>query len=108
MADAERDGGFYNAVRTLWMQPCRVLPEHLGRLPEEFARQATAQLSSEDAVVSLLERLQIPPDLWEETIVSELLALPGWAGLMSRLEEDPGLAPRELLRCSLMDLLAVG
>ncbi len=36
-----------------------------------------------------------------------MLALPGWAGLMRRLEEDPGLAPHESVPCSLMDFLAV-
>ena len=27
---------------------------------------------------------------WPEILQAELLALPGWAGLMRRLEEDPG------------------
>ena len=31
-----------------------------------------------------------PEAEWEEVLQSELLALPGWAGLMRRLEEDPG------------------
>src|SRR5438270_121819 len=44
---------------------------------------------------------------WEEVLQAELLALPGWAGLMRRLEEDPDLAPHETVPCSLMDFLAV-
>jgi uncharacterized protein YbcC (UPF0753/DUF2309 family) len=38
---------------------------------------------------------------------SELLALPGWAGLMLRIEKDPNLALHEHVPCSLMDYLAV-
>ena len=38
---------------------------------------------------------------------AELLALPGWAGLIRRLEENPGLAPHKRVMCSLMDYLAV-
>ena len=38
---------------------------------------------------------------------AELLALPGWAGLMRRMEEDPALAPHESVPASLMDFLAV-
>jgi uncharacterized protein YbcC (UPF0753/DUF2309 family) len=44
---------------------------------------------------------------WQHVLQAELLALPGWAGLMHRLEEDPDLAPHEPLPCSLMDFLAV-
>jgi hypothetical protein len=44
---------------------------------------------------------------WEQVLQAELVAMPGWAGLMRRLEEDPGLAPHESVPSSLMDFVAV-
>ena len=48
-----------------------------------------------------------PEAEWEEALQAELLALPGWAGLMRRLEEDPGLAPH-VKRALLADGLSGG
>jgi len=103
----DRRAGFYRCVRTLWHQRGALLPNHLRDLPAEFRRQMRAGMNSEEAVADALKRLRVPITNYERIITSELLALPGWAGLMNRLEHEPELAPHDRVRCSLMDFLAV-
>jgi uncharacterized protein len=103
----DRERGFYAAVCQLWRKPGALMPNHLSGLPAEFRWQSAAGMTAEDTVRNTLQRLQVPADCWDDVITSELLALPGWAGLMRRLEQEPSLAPRENLPCSLMDFLAV-
>lgn len=103
----EREEGFYIAVRSLYSRPGAVPPEHLAGLSAEFIRQEREGYSGDQAVMAALDRLGIRPPDWEQFLIGELLALPGWAGLMRRLEEEPGLAPHECLPCSLTDFLAV-
>lgn len=103
----ERDQGFYVAVRNLLCQPYGIFPRYLVGLDEEFRRQRDLGFSAIDAVLDYLDVEQIPETHWKDLIQAELLALPGWAGLMRRLEEEPRLAPHRPLPSSLMDFLAV-
>lgn len=100
----DRERGFYTAVRTLLEQPGFLLPSELRGLDEEFRAQAARQAVAGDVVAGWLG-----PDenQWEERLRDELLALPGWAGLFSKLEREPGLFPHQQLPCTLMDFLAV-
>jgi uncharacterized protein YbcC (UPF0753/DUF2309 family) len=102
-----REKGFYKSVRTLLSQPCGIFPKYLIGLDEEFRRQEYLSFSATDAVLDYLLALYFREADWESVLQSELLALPGWAGLIRRLEEDPSLAPHEPVPCSLMDFLAV-
>ncbi len=43
----------------------------------------------------------------EPFITAELLALPGWAGMVRKLEQEPSLAQHQRVPCTLMDYLAV-
>ena len=101
-----REQGFYASVRKLLSQPCSVFPQYLDGLDEEFRRQADLEFSAADAVLDFLDSQRYEAD-WESVLQAELLALPGWAGLMRRLEEDPNLAPHESVPASLLDFLAV-
>ena len=85
-----------------------VFPRYLTGLDEEFRRQERMAFSAADAVLDYLDsaRISMKPN-GKASFETELLALPGWAGLMRRLEEDPGLAPHESVPASLMDFLAV-
>jgi hypothetical protein len=103
----ERQVGFYRAVRALWQQRAVLLPDHLKGLAGEFARQQAADMSPEDVVARALMLLYVPERDWERVITAELLEIRGWAGLMSRLEHEPELAPHDRLPCALMDFLAV-
>jgi uncharacterized protein YbcC (UPF0753/DUF2309 family) len=102
-----RERGFYESVRMLLGQRGGVFPKYLTGLDKEFRRQQERSFSSADAALDYLDAENLADNEWEEILRSELLALPGWAGLMRRLEENPGLAPHESFPCSLMDFLAV-
>ena len=102
-----REQGFYESVRTLLARRGGMFPRFLRGLDKEFRRHEASTFSATDAVLDYLDAHNLPESQWEEILQSELLALPGWAGLMRRLEESPGLAPHESLPCSLMDFLAV-
>ena len=78
-------------------------PRYLTGLDEEFQRQEYLSFSASDAVLDYLDSQHFNEADWAEILQAELLALPGWAGLMRRLEEDPSLAPHKSLPCSLMD-----
>ena len=103
----KREKGFYGSVRTLLGARGGVYPRYLTGLDDEFRRQEYLSYSAVDAVLDYLDTQHFRESAWEEVVQSELLALPGWAGLMRRLEEEPELAPHETLPCSLMDYLAV-
>jgi uncharacterized protein YbcC (UPF0753/DUF2309 family) len=102
-----RERGFYESVRSLLGQRGGIFPRYLIGLNEEFRRQEYFSFSAADAVLDYLDSQYFKEDEWEDVLQGELLALPGWAGLMRRLEESPGLAPHETVPCSLMDFLAV-
>ena len=102
-----RELGFYIGVRTLLSRRGGIFPLYLSGLDEEFQRQQYFSFSSADAVLDYLDSLCFREEDWTQVLESELLALPGWAGLVRRLEENPALAPHEQLPCSLMDYLAV-
>lgn len=102
-----REDGFYPAVSKMMRQPVTLKPELLVGLRRELKRQEEAGMTATDVVLDCLKRFNLAPDEWESFLTAELLALPGWAGLMRRLEEDPSLAPHEHVPCSLTDFLAV-
>jgi len=103
----KRELGFYQSVRALLSQGGGIFPRYLTGLDEEFQRQACLSFSACDAVLDYLDSQHFREGDWHKILQTELLALPGWAGLMRRLEEDPSLAPHKSLPCSLMDFLAV-
>ena len=65
-------------------------------MDEEFQRQEHLSFSAADAVLDYLDTQYFREAEWQDVLQAELLALPGWAGLMRRLEEDPGLAPHRI------------
>lgn len=102
-----RDAGLYAAVRTLVSQPFAIFPRYLDGLDEEFRRQLAANFSAAEAVLDYLDAERIPESEWQAFLEAELLKLPGWAGMISRLEQEPGLFPHQPLPCALVDYLAV-
>jgi uncharacterized protein YbcC (UPF0753/DUF2309 family) len=102
-----REKGFYESVRMLFSRNGAIFPKYLVGLDDEFKKQERLSWSAEDAIVDCLDSQSFPEAEWPEIVQAELLALPGWAGLVHRLEQDPFLAPHRTLPCSLMDFLAV-
>ncbi len=102
-----REKGFYISVRILLAGAGGIFPRHLRGLDDEFARQQHLSYSAIDAVLDCLDAEGVPESEWESLIQRELLALPGWPGLMRRLEEDPAIAPHQNVPCALIDFLAI-
>jgi uncharacterized protein YbcC (UPF0753/DUF2309 family) len=102
-----RELGFYSSVRTLFARPGGIFPRYLAGLDKEFQRQQYFSFSATDAVLDYLDGSCFREADWENALQTELLALPGWAGLIRQLEKDPALAPHQKVPCSLMDYLAV-
>jgi uncharacterized protein YbcC (UPF0753/DUF2309 family) len=102
-----REDGFYRCVRNLFARRGAIFPELLAGADSLFSDQVRRQFDSSASVIQTLSWLGVEEQEWEQFLTSEALALPGWAGLMRRLEEEPWLAPHEKLPCSLMDYMAV-
>jgi uncharacterized protein YbcC (UPF0753/DUF2309 family) len=102
-----REQGLLKAARHLMSHPLAIQRAHLTKVPAELRRQMDADLSAEDTVLQMLERLGVPEEEHEDYLVAELLALPGWAGLIRCLEIDPSLAPHQRVPCSLMEFIAL-
>jgi uncharacterized protein YbcC (UPF0753/DUF2309 family) len=99
--------GLYPVVRSLLAQPAWLPPELLDGLTSAFQQQEAERKTSAEVVLDCLHKFGIPQSEWESVLIAELLALPGWAGLMHKLAMEPELAPHEPVPCSLMDFLAV-
>ena len=102
-----REKGLYRSARALLRLRGAIFPRYLTGLYEELDRQKYLSFSATDSVLDYLDSLHFREAEWEAKIRAELLALPGWAGLIRRLEQDPSLFPHETVPCSLMDYLAV-
>jgi uncharacterized protein YbcC (UPF0753/DUF2309 family) len=103
----ERERGLYPAWRAMKLRGTGVLPHWLDGLKEELAQAEAKNLSSRDVVLAALEELGIPEAQWDEALTRVLLALPGWAGMIRRLETNPADRPAGSPPASLIDFLAV-
>ena len=103
----ERERGLYAAWRTLKLRGSGVLPHWLAGLTEELTEAERQGVSAEQAVLAALDALGVPEARWEEYLTRVLQALPGWAGMVSRLENTPADRAVGAPPASLMDFLAV-
>jgi uncharacterized protein len=102
---ADREHGFFVAFVQL-VRHGPPVPDPLLRA----ARRALASLAdadAEDVLLQTLDALGVPPQGWDAALEAAALALPGWMGMMRRLEEEPDLAPQVCPPCRLLDVLAV-
>ncbi|NOT60926.1 MAG: DUF2309 family protein, partial [Acidobacteria bacterium] len=81
-----REKGFYAAVRALLGQFGWLPPALLSGVNQAFQSQAAKHKSAEQVVADALHKFGASPDEYESVLTAELLALPGWAGLMRKLE----------------------
>lgn len=100
-----RQKGLWWAALDLLRQPMTLLPASLEKLPGLIP--GAMQMASGEAVLSMLDALGVDAGSQAAFLQAELLALPGWAGLIHQLEQDPSLAPHERVPASLMDFLAL-
>lgn len=102
-----REKGLLAASRKIMGQGGSISREHLAGIPRELRRQEAAGLSAEATVLEMLDRLGVQHTHWQDYLCAELLALPGWAGMIRCLEMDPALAPHERVPASLLEFVAL-
>ncbi len=103
----QRELGFYRAVRALVGHGSTPVSRWLRRVKGQFIAQETCDATAMDIVLEALSDLGVAEDEAEAYIARMLLTLPGWAGMMSRLERNPDDRPQGSPPASLLDFLAV-
>jgi uncharacterized protein len=100
-----RERGFLHAVAALYDAGAKP-PRGAEGIVADFRRVAREGLDPEALVDVTLDALGVPPDEREEYLLAVLAALPGWAGMISRLEHHAEEGPPDT-PCRLADFLAV-
>ena len=103
----DREHGLYAAWSAMKRTGLGLLPDWLEGLKEELREVEQAGKSSRDVVLAAIEELGVPEAQWEAYVSRVLLSLPGWAGMMYRLETNPADRPAGAPPARLMDYLAV-
>jgi hypothetical protein len=103
----DREHGLYAAWSVMKRTGLGLLPDWLEGLKEELSQTEHAGRSARDVVLAALDELGVPEAQWEPYVTRVLLALPGWAGMMHRLEHNPADRPVGAPPARLMDFLAV-
>jgi uncharacterized protein YbcC (UPF0753/DUF2309 family) len=102
----DRGAGLLAAARNVFAQPLSISARHLDRVPGILRKFAGS--TAEQIVEVILNRLGFEDAADREScLLAELLALPGWAGQMHRLEEEPHLFPHVTAPASLLEFMAV-
>ncbi|WP_236515655.1 YbcC family protein [Sandaracinus amylolyticus] len=98
-----RDAGLRACYRThLGIAPA-LLPAWLRAVSRRL--DASAELSTNALIASCLEELGVAADAWHDHVARVLLELPGWSGMVARLERverDARVSLRELLAIRLV------
>src|SRR5690606_34426001 len=100
-----RARGFLAAVSALYDAGAKP-PRGAAGVVGDFRRVHREGMSAEALIELSLDALAVAPDDREDYLVAVAGALPGWAGMMARLERQPEDAPPDT-PCRLVDFLAV-
>lgn len=103
----DRDKGLLKCSRSIMSQSPALFPRHLDGMKREFGRQSRLSLKAHEVCLEMLDRLGVPDAEWDDFLTAELLALPGWAGMVHMLENEPSLAPHDRIRCSILEFIAL-
>jgi uncharacterized protein YbcC (UPF0753/DUF2309 family) len=102
----QREMGLLAAARRV-LAAGAIFPEYLERLDQELMRQERGAMPAEQVIEDALAVFGVGVKERGSVLRAELLALPGWAGLMHRLEQEPELAAHVRLPATLADYLAL-
>jgi uncharacterized protein len=103
----DRDDGFYRSFLEVYGQPGGVTPQWLRGLRNEVARLRQDDVSPLDSIEESLELLGVDNQHREHFIMSTLLALRGWAGMIWQMETNAEWTVRPAPRGTLVEFLAV-
>jgi uncharacterized protein YbcC (UPF0753/DUF2309 family) len=102
-----RERGFYEATRALITSGARAPTPLARQARRDFETQAKCSASAREVVLEVLAELGIDAGHVGAFVQALLLTLPGWAGMMSRLQRHPDDRPHGGPPASLLDFLAV-
>jgi uncharacterized protein YbcC (UPF0753/DUF2309 family) len=103
-----REAGLFLAARNLLLAGPVPYPLGLERLGDVLREQVRRGRGAVEVVRAELEGRGLVGEPEREAFVRDrLLALPGWAGLVHKLEVEPELAPHDRVPCAVMDFLAL-
>ncbi|MFY2558694.1 YbcC family protein [Corallococcus terminator] len=96
-----REHGLHAAWVAMMRDGVGVAPDWLDGLEDDLVAEP------EHTVLGVLDELAVAEADWEPYLVRVLLALPGWAGMMHRLEHHPGDRAQGAPPARLLDFVAV-
>ncbi len=99
----DRHLGLFRAWRALALAPFAPEPPWLDGL-DAFLRERDTPTR---VILDLLDLLRVPRDAWASFLTRVALELPGWAGMIHRLERRPGDRAPGAPPASLLDFLAM-
>ncbi len=99
--------GFYATIAALYGQPGHIETAALSGLSLALRRQREQRMSAVDVVLHTLDALGVEDRDHPAYLQRLLLSLPGWAGMMHRLERNPADRPADAPPASLLDFVAV-
>ncbi|WP_437321868.1 YbcC family protein [Sorangium sp. So ce385] len=103
----DRARGLFRAFSSLVLDGAGPADALFAGLDAELRRLADRGASPAAVVAGALGELGVAEDRWEAYLTRVLLELPGWAGMIHRLERAPGDRPEGAPPASLVEYLAV-
>ncbi|TWU43650.1 hypothetical protein Poly51_62610 [Rubripirellula tenax] len=102
-----RDDGLFSAFVQIYLREMVAGEVWMRGLAQELQQLKASGATAIDSIEQSLERIGIAENDREAFITHTLLALPGWAGMISQLSAAPNWVDRPLPHDSLVDFLAV-
>ncbi|WP_437604969.1 DUF2309 domain-containing protein [Sorangium sp. So ce834] len=103
----DRAQGLWRCFRDMALEGARLAAPAFQGLDEELRQLDAAGLPPPAIAVRALDELGVPEARWEGYVTRVLLELPGWAGMIHRLEHTPSDRPPGSPPASLVEYLAV-
>ncbi|WP_437911351.1 DUF2309 domain-containing protein [Sorangium sp. So ce302] len=103
----DRAKGLWRCFRDMALEGSRLAAPAFVGLDAELRRFDAEALSPAAIAVRALEELSVAEDHWDVYVTRVLLELPGWAGMIHRLEHTPSDRPPGSPPVSLVEYLAV-
>ncbi|XXY50317.1 DUF2309 domain-containing protein [Sorangium sp. So ce269] len=103
----DRGRGLWRAFSSLVLEGAGMADPLFAGLAEELRRLEARGTPPAAVVAGALRELGVAEDRWERYVTRALLELPGWAGMVHRLEHTPGDRPSGAPPASLIEYLAV-
>lgn len=102
-----RDRGFYHAFCETYRLPAGPPDRWMQGLANELERLEESRIGPLESIRESLDLLGVSEDELEDFVITSLLALRGWAGMIWQLEDRPDRVALAVPPGSLMEFLAV-